>query len=273
MEDRLTWRFAAILVLTWAILLFLFLPILATIPVSFTPGRFLEVPALGDYSLHQYTTLLSSEAWLNSILQSAVIASISTAIAVILGTSAAIGLWRVSSGFAELIRGFVLMPIIVPPVVSALAFYRLCVDLRIFDSYAGMVLAHTILIVPFVVITVSASLANFNYRLEQAARNLGASVGQTLRYVILPNIKPGIFSGAIFAFVLSWDEIIVTLFITSRAIFTLPRRIWSGIRENLDPVVAAVATMLIALTLIAIVAYLILEWRRTRGASAVAESP
>ena len=122
-----------------------------------------------------------------------------------------------------------------PTIVSALAFYRIFVDLRLLDSLPGVILAHAVLSVPYVVITVSTSLANFDLRLEQAARNLGASLGQTLRYVILPCIAPGVLSGAVFAFIQSWDEIVVTLFITSLKVFTLPRRMWDGIREQADP--------------------------------------
>ena len=112
----------------------------------------------------------------------------------------------------------------------------------------GVVLAHAVTGLPYVVLTVSAALSNLDPRLEQAARGLGASLGQTLRYVIVPNIVPGVLSGAIFAFIHSWDELIVVIFIGGRALFTLPRRMWDGINDNLDPVIAVVATGMILFT-------------------------
>jgi putative spermidine/putrescine transport system permease protein len=123
--------------------------------------------------------------------------------------------------------------------------------LGLIDSYAGLILAHTVLSAPLVLITVSASLAGFDPRLEQASRNLGASNWTTMRRVIVPGIKPGILAGAVFAFISSWDEIVVTLFLSKFSVYTLPRRMWNGIRENTDPTVAAAAVVLMAVTLVA----------------------
>ena len=132
------------------------------------------------------------------------------------------------------------------------------------ESYLGLILAHTILATPMVLITVSASLANFDPKLEQASRNLGASNWVTVRRVILPSVRPGVLAGALFAFILSWDEIVVTLFISKYSVYTLPRRMWNGIRENTDPTVAAAAVVLIALTIIAFVVYAILSRRNAK---------
>ncbi len=120
-----------------------------------------------------------------------------------LGTLAAVGLWRVTSKYSELVRAFLLLPLIIPQIISAMAFYRMWIPLGLLDSYAGLILAHTILATPMVLITVSASLANFDPKLEQASRNLGASAATTMRRVILPSIKPGVMAGALFAFILS----------------------------------------------------------------------
>jgi putative spermidine/putrescine transport system permease protein len=122
------------------------------------------------------------------------------------------------------------------------------IDLDLLDSFPGVILAHTITSIPYVVITVSASLASLDVRLEQAARSLGASLAQTLRMVIVPNIMPGMLSGAVFAFVHAWDEIVVLLFITSRHVYLLSRAIWDGVNENVDPTIAAIATVMILLT-------------------------
>lgn len=115
---------------------------------------------------------------------------------------------------------------------------------------------------PYVVITVSVSLSNVDLRIEQAARNLGASTGQAVRLVILPSITPGILSGALFAFTISFDEVVMMLFITSRKVYTLPKRIWNGIQDHLDPTIAAVATMLMLLTLALLLCELVIRWRR-----------
>ncbi len=265
-DERYGWRFGVVLALAWMALLFLLLPIFVAAPISLTPERFLTLPK-DEVTLANYVNLFTNEKWTSSIGQSFLVAVCSTLIATTLGTLCAIGLWRVASRTSELVRGFVLLPLIVPTIVSALAFYRIFVDLRLLDSLPGVILAHAVLSVPYVVITVSTSLANFDLRLEQAARNLGASLGQTLRYVILPCIMPGVLSGAVFAFIQSWDEIVVTLFITSLKVFTLPRRMWDGIREQADPTIAACATTLILITILVIGGQMWLRARRLRGAA------
>jgi putative spermidine/putrescine transport system permease protein len=247
----------------WILLLFLVTPALVAIPVSLTPKRFLSMPG-GEYSLRHFTALFSSPEWLSSFFQSAVIGLSASALATILGTLCAIGLWRVSSKYSEVVRAFLLLPMIIPQIISAMAFYRLWVPLGLLDTYPGMILAHTILAAPLVLITVSASLANFDPKLEQASRNLGAPAWVTMRRVILPSIKPGVFAGALFAFILSWDEIVVTLFVSKFNIYTLPRRMWNGIRENTDPTVAAAAVVLIALTLIAFAVFAFVSRRNAR---------
>lgn len=272
MEEKRKWGVAMLLASAWAALLFLILPLFVAVPVSLTPKRYLSLPK-DDLSLRHYIKLFTSEEWLSSIWQSIAIASGAMVIAVFLGTLSAIGLWRLATRFSEVLRGFLLLPLIVPPIVSALAFYQIWVDLNLLDSFLGMIVTHAILGVPFVIITVSTSLANFDLRLEQASRNLGASVGQTMRHVIFPGIKPGILSGAVFAFVLSWDEIVVTLFITQFNVFTFPRRMWDGIREHTDPTLAAAATTLIALTIGAILVHVIVLRRRgTQFKAVTAES-
>ncbi len=246
---RIGWN--SVRLAAWSLLLFLALPALIALPVSLTPKRYLSLPS-GDLSFRHYASLFSSPEWLSSIWQSLVIAVFSAAIATVLGTLCAVGLWRLSSRVSEVIRSFLLLPLIIPPIISAMAFYRAWVKFGLLDSYVGMIIAHAILAAPMVLITVSAALANFDPRLEQASRNLGASVGTTLRRVVFPSIKPGILAGGVFSFILSWDEIVVALFIAKFRIITLPRRMWDGIRENTDPTVAAAAVVLIIITLVAL---------------------
>ena len=246
--------------LGWTVLVFLVLPMLIVIPVSVTDQYYLSLPK-DEVSLEHYAAFFEKEIWIDATIDSLIIAVSAMVCAVTLGTLCAIGCWRLSTSFSEAMRIFMLVPIIVPLIVQALAFYRVWIDLGLIDTYVGAVIAHTLAGIPYVVITVSAALSNFDVRLEQAARNMGASTGQSIRWVILPSIMPGVLSGALFAFTISFDEIVVMLFITSREVYTLPKRIWNGIQDHLDPTIASVATMLMLLTAI----LLALEfWTRQR---------
>ena len=247
-ETKFTFGRLMVLGLAWTVLAFLIMPMIIVFPVSVTDRYYLSLPK-DNISWEHYENFFTKEIWLDATFQSVVIASCSTALAVVLGTLCAIGCWRLATVWSERVRTFMLLPIIVPTIVQALALYRFWIDLGIVDTYIGVILAHTLVSIPYVVITVSASLANFDVRLEQAARNLGASITQTVRWVIIPRIMPGVLSGALFAFTISFDEIVMVLFITSRNIYTLPKRIWNGIQDHLDPTIAAVATLLIAITL------------------------
>jgi putative spermidine/putrescine transport system permease protein len=235
--------------LAWSTALYLVLPILIILPVSLTDQRFLSLPQ-ESLSLRHFATVLGSPEWLHSIWQSFMIAVASTILSVVVGTLCAIGCWRISTRATELIRALMLLPLIIPSIVYAIGLYRYFGPLDLLDRFLGVVIAHGVTGVPYVVITVSTALAAFDPRLEQAARSMGASLSQTLRWVILPRIAPGIFSGGIFAFIHSWDELVMVLFIASRDVFTLPRRIWDGINENVDPAIAAVAMILILFTLL-----------------------
>jgi putative spermidine/putrescine transport system permease protein len=247
--------------LAWLVALYLVLPIGIILPVSLTDQRFLSLPQEG-LSLRHYATVLTSPDWLGSIAQSFSIAVASTILAVAAGTFCAIGCWRISRRATDLIRALMLLPIIIPSIVYAIGLYRYFAGLGLLDRFAGVAIAHGVTGIPYVVITVSTALAAFDPRLEQAARGMGASLWQTLRWVILPRIAPGIASGAIFAFIHSWDELVIVLFIASRDVFTLPRRIWDGINENLDPAMAAVAVLLIVFTVLLLLLDMTLRRRR-----------
>lgn len=249
--------------LAWVLLVLLVAPALVAIPVSLTPKRFLSFPT-DALSLQYYAKLFGSAEWMSSFWQSTVIGVVSTGLATAIGTLCAIGLWRVSSRSGEVVRAILLLPLVIPPIIAAMAFYRLFVPLGLIDSYPGLILAHTVLSAPLVLITVSASLAGFDPRLEQASRSLGASNWTTMHRVILPGIKPGVFAGAVFAFISSWDEIVVTLFLSKFTVYTLPRRMWNGIRENTDPTVAAAAVVLMAVTCVAFAVWALVA-RRNRN--------
>ncbi|MCK6452786.1 MAG: ABC transporter permease [Alphaproteobacteria bacterium] len=261
--QRLGLKRGVVFAAAWTIVLFLITPALVVFPVSVTDQRFLSMPEHG-LSMQHFAKLMTSEDWLGSIWNSLQIAVVTTAICVAGGTLCAVGCWRLSSRLSEGVRTLMLLPIVIPSIVYSLGIYRLFVDIGLIDTVAGVVLAHAVTGIPYVVITVSASLANFDPRLEQAARSLGASLSQTVRRVIVPNIMPGVLSGAIFAFIHSWDETVIVLFIAGRSVYTLPRRMWADINENLDPIIAAVAVMLIFVTLALLAVELTLRARRAR---------
>lgn len=246
-DPRSTYGRLFTLGLAWTVLAFLVLPMIVVLPVSVTDQYYLSLPK-EKISFEHYAAFFEKEIWISAAVDSLIIAVAATVLAVILGTLCAIGCWRLASQASESVRIFMLMPIIVPTIVQALAMYKFWIDLGMIDTYIGAIIAHTLIAIPYVVITVSSSLSNFDPRVEQAARNLGASTAQTVWLVVLPSIKPGILSGALFAFTISFDEIVVMLFITSRTVYTLPKRIWNGIQDHLDPTIAAIATMLILIT-------------------------
>jgi len=261
------WRFGIVLAIAWTLLFYLVAPMLIVVPVSLTDQRYLSLPQ-HTLSLEHYRNIIGDNFWFSSIWKSFLVSCVSTTIATTCGTLAAIGCWRIASRLSELARALILLPLVVPTIVHALGFYRTCIDLGLLDSYAGVILAHTITSLPYVVISVSASLANFDIRLEQVARNLGASLGQTIRLVIVPCVLPGILSGALFAFVHAWDEIVVLLFITSRRVYLLPRAIWNGINDNVDPTIAAIATIMILATLTGLLVERALRARALRRSTA-----
>ncbi len=246
--------------LAWAGVLFLIAPLLVVIPVSFTPERYLSFPSEA-LSFRHYETLLFDRRWSGGILTSLLIASITTVLSVVIGTLCAVGMWRIGGSRMQLLRLLILAPLIVPSIVHALAFYKSWIDLGWLDTVWGVIVAHTTICVPLVMITVSAALSGFDHRLEYAARSLGARPLTVLRRIILPNILPGVVSGGIFAFITSWDEIIVILFITARKVRTLPQTIWSSIMERVDPAVAAISTVMVAATLAAVIIKLTLARR------------
>lgn len=231
-------------VVAWLSLLYLTLPMLVAIPLSVSDSRVLEMPRHA-ISFRHWARLLSDPVWLNSIWQSFYIAVASTAIALAAGTLCAIGCWRIASRLSESMRLLMLIPIVVPSIVYAIGLYRFYAELRLLGTTSGVVAAHAVTGIPYVVITVSAALANMDRRLEQAARSLGANQRQIIWRVILPNIVPGMLSGGVFAFIHSWDELVIVLFIASREVTTLPRMIWNTMNESLDPLIAVVAVLLI----------------------------
>ena len=244
----------------WTVLLFLLLPMAVVVPVSLTDQRFLSLPQHG-LSLQYYANLLHSAPWQSSIGQSLLVACCAASIAVVAGTLCAVGCWRMGSRWARAVQAAMLVPIVVPTIVYALGLYRAYARLGLLDTLGGVVLAHAVTAIPYVVVIVATALTGMDARLEQAARSLGAGPVQAMRRVLLPLLRPAMLSGGLFAFVHSWDELVIVLFIAGRRVFTLPRRMWDGINDKLDPTLAAVAVLLVALS----AALLFLDlWLRSR---------
>ncbi len=241
------------LLLAGTVAAFLLLPLLAVVPVSFTPMRFLSMPG-AHWSWRHYRTLVEDPDWGASILLSLRVALVSTAIAVPLAAAFAVGLWMQRPRFAAFLTGFVLLPMVTPPVISALALYFLLTalgrvnDWVAYDTWLGVVLAHVVVTAPFAVVLLLAALGQVDRRIDLAARGMGASVATRAWRVVLPQLRFALAAAALLCFVLSWEEIGVTLFVTSVDAVTLPRLMWMGLRDNIDPAIAAMSVVLIALT-------------------------
>jgi putative spermidine/putrescine transport system permease protein len=231
-------------VLCGAILLYLVLPILIVIPLSFNSEGFFTFPMPG-LSLRWYEDFFTSDRWLSALRTSAIVAVSVTFLATTLGTLAALGLSRANFPARGLVMSLLISPLIVPVVITAIGMFFFYGELGLINSYPGIILAHTALATPFVVITVTATLMGFDHSLARAAAGLGAPPVTVFRRVILPLILPGVLSGALFAFVTSWDEVVVVLFIASPEQRTLPKQMFSGIRDLISPTITAAATLLI----------------------------
>jgi putative spermidine/putrescine transport system permease protein len=238
--------------------LYLLAPTLVIVPMSFTESRILSFPPQG-FTLEWYERIVADRQWSSALTSSAQVAVLTTILSVVLGTLAALALARGRFPGRTAANGLVLAPLVVPVVIIAIGMFSLFVRWRISGSLVGLVLAHTALAVPFVVVSVSASLRTVDRNLELAAANLGATPRQTFLRVTLPIIVPGVIAGAIFAFITSWDEVVVSIFLTSARFRTLPVEMWEQVRQAVDPTVAAVATTLLVVTTVLLVILLVVR--------------
>jgi putative spermidine/putrescine transport system permease protein len=231
-----------------AVLLFLISPILAIMPLSFNSVPFFTYPMPG-LSLRWYEDFFLTDRWQGALRNSIFVASSTTVLATILGTLAALGLSRSNFPFRTAVMSLLISPIVVPVVITAVGMYFFYADVGLLNSYTGLILAHTTLAAPFVVITVTATLIGFDHSLSRAAAGLGAPPITVFFKVILPLILPGMISGALFAFGTSFDEVVVVLFVASPEQRTLPKVMFSGIREMISPTITAAATVLILVSI------------------------
>ena len=247
-----------------AVALFLVLPLLAILPLAFTSGIFLSYPVEG-VSLRWFEELGTSSVWLRSIVNSLIIGVSVTALAVALGTAAALGMRRSLVPLSSVLRTVFLLPMVIPAVVLGVGLQILLTPLGLANSYLGVIFSHTVLCVPFVVVSVSASLAGMDRNVEKAAESLGAAPVTVFRCVTMPLAAPGILTGAVFSFATSLDEVVLTLFVAGPNQRTLARQMFSSIRENISPAVAAAAFVIVIGTVA--MAGLLAVLRSRRGAA------
>ena len=255
---------------SWLVLLFLIMPILVIIPLSFnvepffsfTEGMLTFQPEA--YSLRWYTAIFTDDKWLLAIKNSFLIGFFATLLATVLGTCAAVGLARDDMPARRLITALLLSPMIVPLIITAAGMFFFYSDLGLAGSYLGVILAHAALGTPFVIITVTATLTGFDYSLARAAVNLGATPLRVFFDIIMPLIRPGVISGALFAFITSFDEVVVILFMAGPQQRTIPRQMFSGLREQISPSILAIATLLILMSIALLITIELLRRRATR---------
>jgi putative spermidine/putrescine transport system permease protein len=257
------------------IFVFLIAPILVFIPLSFNAQPYFTYtremltfdPA--GYSLRWYADFFGSRSWITSIRNSFFIAFFATLIATSLGTLAALGLSRRHMPFRGLIMGLLISPMIVPLIISAAGMFFFYSSIGLAGTFPGVILAHAALGTPFVVITVTATLVGYDHSLSRAAASLGANATTTFRKITLPLILPGVISGGLFAFITSFDEIVIVLFVAGVEQRTIPREMWSGIRESISPTILAAATVLVLMS-VALLTTVELLRRRTERMRGIA---
>jgi putative spermidine/putrescine transport system permease protein len=292
LERAWYWAYRAICAL---IFLFLIAPILVVIPLSFNAEPFFTFTERmlafdpEGYSLRWYDTLLTfghlnadaprdwawwrqaweQSTWIQVTKNSLIIGVFSTILATVLGTLAALGLARPDMPWRKAIMAILISPMIVPLIITATGLFFFYSQTGLAGTYTGIIMAHATLGIPFVIITVTATLVGFDQSLNRAAASLGASPSTTFFQITMPLILPGVISGALFAFVTSFDEVVVVLFVAAFDQQTIPRQMWNGIREQLSPAILSVATILVIVSIGLLTAVELLRRRseRLRGLS------
>lgn len=263
------------------IFIFLITPIIVVMPLSFNAENFFTfTPEMlrldpDGYSLKHYQDFFTNNEWQRSLKNSLIIAPFATFISVSLGTLAAIGLSQSHVPFKGTIMAILISPMIVPLIISATGMFFFYSTLgnwlestlgldKNFVGYVKVILAHAVLGIPFVIITVTATLVGFDNSLTRAAANMGANPVTTFFRVQMPLILPGVISGGLFAFITSFDEVVVVLFVGSAGQKTLPWQMFTGLREQISPTILAVATLLVGISIILLTVVELLRRRSER---------
>jgi putative spermidine/putrescine transport system permease protein len=231
-------------IFTICVMMFLIMPVFIIIPMSFSSSQYLTFPPPG-FSLQWYRNFFSNDQWTDALLQSLKIGMLTTLLSLTLGIMAAKGILKSNFRGKAFLNEVFMMPMIVPTIIVAIAIYRFESTFSLTGTTVGLVCAHTVLAIPFVITTVMSRLSSLDPNLENAAMTLGANRLQTFFRITVPIIKPAIFSATMFSFATSFDEIVVTLFICGVDTTTLPKQIWDGVRTQLDPTITAISSILI----------------------------
>lgn len=252
-----------LLALSLLVCAFLVLPIFAIVPLSFNAGSFLTYP-LSGVSLRWYEELIGSAGWSSALRNSVLVATATTMLATPLGTLAALGLTRLASPLKHLLIAVLMAPMFVPVIVVAVATYFLYARLGLAPSFLGLILGHTALATPFVVLVVHASLQGFDSSLLRAGASLGARPVLVIARILLPLIAPGMFAAAVFAFTTSFDEIVVAMLLAGVGQKTLPLQMFDGVRDHISVTITAAATLLVSTSILLLGVVEILRRRRAR---------
>jgi putative spermidine/putrescine transport system permease protein len=252
-----------------SVVVFLVAPLGVIIPLSFSEGSFLHFP-LPDVGLRWYRALFASEFWLAALWNSLGIGIAATALATALGTLAAIGLWRAAIPGSAVIMALLLAPMVVPSIITAVALTFAYAPLGLASTHAGLVIAHALIASPLVVVTVGATLSQFDSTLLRAAAACGAGPTVAFRRVMLPIILPGVVAGAVFAFAISLDEHVIVLFLAGPSQRTLPRQMFAGLKDTIELTILAAATMLTLLSLVLMLLVRVLAARSARARASLA---
>jgi putative spermidine/putrescine transport system permease protein len=229
------------------VLAFLIIPTLIVIPMSFSASQYLEFPPR-QWSLRWYANYFESRAWMQATVTSFAAGALTSVVATPLGTLAAYGLFVSRFRWARLVHGYVLTPIIVPVILIAIAVFYVYVKLKLVNTLTGIVLAHSMLALPLVVMIVSSALASFDMNQERVARSLGASRTIAFLTITLPQIRFAVISSALLSFLTSFDEVILAMFVSGGANSTITRNMFTALRDQIDPTIAAISTMMIVVT-------------------------
>jgi ABC-type spermidine/putrescine transport system permease subunit II len=230
-------------------LVFLCAPILIVVVVSFNASEFIEFPPRA-WSLRWYQNYFSARQWVEPTLLSLRIAFVTMVLATVLGTAAAIGLTRGRFPGRRTLEFFFVSPMVMPTIVLAIGLYLLFARFKLVGQPLALYLAHTVVAAPLVIVIVSAALKTTDSAIELAARSLGAGYFRTLWHVTLPAILPSVVSGAAFAFLLSFDEVVLAIFLGGPATTTLPKRMWESVRYEIDPTLTAISTLLVIIPIV-----------------------
>ena len=257
------WIGAAYYWLAVAAAAFLILPLVIIFPMAFSTAERLAFPPPG-YSLALYERFFSSSAWLSAVFTSLHVATVAAAIAVMLGVPASYAIVRYRFFGRRLLYAVLLTPLVVPVIIVGLSLFLAFAPMRLIGNPWALATGHALLGIPFVVVMTIAVLRDFDINLERAARSLGASGVRAFWHVTLPGIRAGVTVGALSAFAISFDEVVLAIFIGGRDANTLPRQIWGGVTTTLDPVIPAVSALLIAAVVLAFAVVGLRQWLALR---------